>query len=273
MLLDALGIGTNANGGDCVAVVGAGGKTSLCWRLVQALAAQQQHVVFTTTTKIWQPQAGVFDDVVIGEWGEGLGLGRGEWYTACVAKAQLAGGLLEPVADSLMPVVQTKLMGFSPDEVCALRRNVAQASGQSRKSVSWLIEADGARGLLLKAPSDDEPQIPHCADVVCVLACADAIGQPLSGDSAHRPNRISKITGAQMGAVLNASHIVDLLAHRDGGMKNIPPHARKVAVLTQRAPDKPNNSVPQLLKALVQRGFDVAVSVALRAEQCVLASS
>ncbi len=56
-LLDALGV----QPGNCVAVVGAGGKTTLCWRMVQALASRGERAVFTTTTKIWQPAAGAFD--------------------------------------------------------------------------------------------------------------------------------------------------------------------------------------------------------------------
>jgi probable selenium-dependent hydroxylase accessory protein YqeC len=53
MFLEALGISAGA----CIAVVGAGGKTTLCWRLVQELASLGQRAIFTTTTKIWQPPA------------------------------------------------------------------------------------------------------------------------------------------------------------------------------------------------------------------------
>jgi hypothetical protein len=44
---------------------------------------------------------------------------------------------------------------------------------------TWLVEADGARGLLVKAPGLHEPTIPPCADLVCVLASLDAVGRPL----------------------------------------------------------------------------------------------
>jgi uncharacterized protein GlcG (DUF336 family) len=47
--MDALTTALGLRASMCVAVVGAGGKTTLCWRLAQALAAAEERAIFTTT--------------------------------------------------------------------------------------------------------------------------------------------------------------------------------------------------------------------------------
>ncbi len=93
--------------------------------------------------------------------------------------------------------------------------------------ISFLVEADGARGRWIKAPADYEPVIPPCADVVCVVANLDAIGRPLDGRVAHRAERIAELTGASLGDAVTPELIVDLLSHPEGGFKGIPAGARR----------------------------------------------
>ena len=239
--------------GACVAVVGAGGKTALCYRLVQAAVAQHQRAIFTTTTRIWRPQDEVFDVLSIGP--EVLAL-DGAWRTACVAKAVDGEVNLTPVPDSFMPVVQTKLMGLTPAEVCQLHAHHTDAL--------LVVEADGARGLQLKAPGEHEPQIPAWADVVCVLVHLDAIGQPLDERIAHRVERIARITGTAPGQMITSELVIALMTHAEGGLKGIPASARKVAVLTQHAGHAPHPNADAIQRALVDHGFDLAMSIAPR---------
>ncbi|MCS6849463.1 MAG: selenium cofactor biosynthesis protein YqeC [Anaerolineae bacterium] len=261
-LLAALGI----HPGDCVAVAGAGGKTTLCWRLVQALAARDARAVFTTTTKIWRPAEGVFDRLHIGpiaDFAPALDAAD-PWRTACLASA--VEGALDPtpVGDAGMPTVQTKLAGFAPSAICALKPSTRALR------ISILVEADGARGLCIKAPGEDEPVIPDCADVVCVLANLDAIGQPLDARVAHRVERVAHLTQTPPGSAITPALIIALLLHPEGGLKGIPLGARTVAVLTQRNEREPHPDARQIMAALHARGFDRAVTIAPRASQPVL---
>lgn len=239
-LLDEIGV----QRGDCVAVAGAGGKTTLCWRMVQAFAARRERVVFTTTTKIWQPAKGAFDIIHICRHPNPLPEGEGLWRTACIASGIEGEPSDAPVPDATMPTVQTKLIGFSPDEICTMKGDA-----------SLIIEADGARGLMLKAPADYEPQIPPCANVVCVVACLDAIGRPIDERTVHRVERVSHITGAMLGNPITASVIVDVLCHADGGMKNMPAAAQRVAVLTQRSAGAPRPDTEWMRAQLRNRGY------------------
>jgi molybdenum cofactor cytidylyltransferase len=252
-LLDELGV----QPGMCVAVVGAGGKTTLCWRMAQALASRGARAVFTTTTKIWQPAAGAFDLFRLlsfpleEDWGEGLS--KGNWRTACLASAIDGQPNDAPVPHAGMPTVQTKLIGFSPDELCAMH------AAFPMPHATFIVEADGARGLRLKAPAGGEPQMPPCADVVCVVASLDAIGRPLDDRTVHRVEHVSRITRAMPGSMITASMIVDVLCHPEGGLKGMPANAQRVAVLTQHMAGAQHPDATRMLTELRERGYHRAL--------------
>jgi len=253
--------------GDCVAVVGAGGKTTLCWRLVQEVAAQGKRAIFTTTTKIWQPADGTFDVVRIGEMTDivKMAILSTDWRTACLA-ASVEGPInSSPVNGAGMPTVQTKLTGFTPNEICSFRFSILDSQ------FSIFVEADGGRGLRIKAPGDGEPVIPPCADVVCVLASLDAIGRPLDERIAHRVDRVARLTRTMPGSIIAAPLIVELMTHREGGLKGIPIGARKIAVLTQHGEYIAHPDAPWIMAELARRGFDRAVTLAPRAAQPIIA--
>ena len=269
MLLDALHIGP----GECVAMVGAGGKTTLCWLLTKELVQRGESVVFTTTTKIRQPQPGIFglreqllvinanvDDIrrILP-----MDAGRKSQFVATVASALEGAADATPVPDSPMPVFHTKLAGFPGDDVCQLRALLAKDS--LARPVAFVGEADGARGLLIKAPAEHEPVIPVCATTVCVVANLEAIGRPLDESVAHRPERIGQLTGAILGQTISAQLLVDLLTHPRGGLKNIPLAARKVAVLTQRDDRAVHPDAAMMLNELVAHGYARAVVISPRA--------
>ncbi|GIV85576.1 MAG: hypothetical protein KatS3mg052_2583 [Candidatus Roseilinea sp.] len=253
--------------GDCVAVVGAGGKTALCWRLSQALVTHSARVIFTTTTKIWQPASGAFDLLHIGpiaDFAPALDASA-TWRAACLASEIEGAPDPTPASEAGMPTIQTKLIGFAPDAICELK-----AAATRERPVSILVEADGARNLRIKAPGDGEPVIPPCADVVCVLANLDAIGQPLDARVAHRVEHIAQLTQTPAGSIITPALIIALLAHPLGGLKGIPPGAARVAVLTQRDGCAPHPAASQIMAALRARGFDRAATIAPRAPQPVL---
>jgi probable selenium-dependent hydroxylase accessory protein YqeC len=240
-LLDALGINT----GDCVALVGAGGKTTLAHRLIQEAVADGQRALFGTTTRVWQPAAGVFD-LLITDFAGQLPLTHrldgSVWKSACVLGETEGPVDASPVPGAGMPTLQTKRRGLSPDAICALH---------TRKQL-LIVEADGARGLRLKAPAAHEPVIPACADVVCVLASLTALGRPLDERIAYRADRVAALTRTMPGAIITAELLQALLLHPEGGRKGIPPGARSIAVLTGGMP----SPGPAFEQALRTGGFD-----------------
>ncbi len=96
-----------------------------------------------------------------------------------------------------------------------------------------LIEADGSRQKPLKAPAAHEPPIPNFVDTVIVIAGLSALGQPLTEEHVHRAEIFSKLSGLQMNQIITPESIVRMLTHPQGGLKNIPAHARRIAFLNQ----------------------------------------
>jgi probable selenium-dependent hydroxylase accessory protein YqeC len=99
--------------------------------------------------------------------------------------------------------------------------------------VPLLIEADGSRMRPLKAPGEHEPPIPAFATQVVVVAGLTALGQPLTSDWVHRPERFAALSGLEMGQAITSEAVARALSHLSGGLKNIPAGARRVVLLNQ----------------------------------------
>jgi len=103
--------------------------------------------------------------------------------------------------------------------------------------VPLLIEADGSRQLPMKAPVAHEPVIPPFVDTVVVLAGLSALDKPLSPQTVHRPEEFARLSGLSSGDVIDAEALRRVLVHPDGGLKGIPPGARRILLLNQADTD------------------------------------
>ncbi len=235
--------------GRVIALVGAGGKTSLAWRITRQMLARGARVVFTTTTHCLMPAEGAFDlNVIEPRMDRAIdGLSRRPWRSAFAAAAIV--GPFEGERAGWMPTQPRKARGFAPADIAALIALDAR----------MVVEADGAQGRWIKAPADHEPAIPPCADVVICVAGIDAIGQALDAAIAHRPEVISDLTGLPMGDAISEATIARLLTAENGGRKSIPRGARAIAALTRIHSARH----PGLEAALLRGGFDAVMDVDL----------
>lgn len=99
--------------------------------------------------------------------------------------------------------------------------------------VFLLTEADGSRQKPLKAPAEHEPPIPEFSDFVIHITGLSAVGKPLNEEFVHRPEIFSRLCGLQIGQPITPKEIIAVLTHPQGGLKNIPAHARRIAFLNQ----------------------------------------
>ena len=99
--------------------------------------------------------------------------------------------------------------------------------------IPLLIESDGSRQKPLKAPENHEPPIPEFAETVIAVAGLSVFGKPLTNDHVHRAEIFSELSGLQINQPITADAITRMLAHPQGGLKNIPPTARRIALLNQ----------------------------------------
>jgi probable selenium-dependent hydroxylase accessory protein YqeC len=194
----------DARGLTCL--VGAGGKKTTLY----ALAHRLDRAVVTATVRI-----PVFDERVAGV----------EATDDPVAAVRDATGW--PVG--VVPEREgERYLGYEPETVDALAESCL-AGPDAADAV--LVKADGARARQFKAPGDDEPRVPANADTVVPVASAHAVGEPLSEACVHRPERVAALTGLSEGDTVGPADVATVLAHEDGGLKNVPGDATVIPLL------------------------------------------
>ncbi|NJN47996.1 MAG: putative selenium-dependent hydroxylase accessory protein YqeC [Candidatus Competibacteraceae bacterium] len=73
----------------------------------------------------------------------------------------------------------------------------------------------------IKAPAPHEPVVPEGTSTVLALVSAATLGTPLTEQIAHRPELITRLTGARWGTPLRPCHLANLMANDQGMLKNV----------------------------------------------------
>jgi molybdenum cofactor cytidylyltransferase len=254
--------------GEVISFIGAGGKTSAALRLMDELACAGRRVVFTTTTKIMEPIPRQGECLILAET---LDAARAALVDPQCAKLFLAGrrlGEVDPdyAASAPYPVRPNKLAGLPPEWVDALA-----AERSSAMSPLFLVEADGARHRLLKAPAPHEPVVPAATTIFVPMASLDVLGKPLADAFVHRPRRVERLLSVPWGVPIRPSMVVRLLAHPGGGLKGAPDTARIVPVLTWWRDDPPTSAAIETVDCLAaQPGVERVILARLFAEMPAL---
>lgn len=170
------------------AVVGGGGKTTLIHTLAEELA-DRGRVLITTTTHIRPPTC---ETLLSPEAGQ---IAKAFAHTRIVAVG--------------MPAPDGKLT-----EVAELRERYASLADYV------LIEADGSRGLPLKAPAEHEPVLPEHAALVIAVAGMSCEGQTVAA-AAHRPALYATLAQCQTGDMVQPEWVARVLEHPLGQRKGV----------------------------------------------------
>jgi len=96
-----------------------------------------------------------------------------------------------------------------------------------------LVEADGSRGLPLKAFGPHEPQVPGATSTIVAVAGLDAIGRPLSAEHVHRADALAAMLGVPLGATLLPRLFVSALRGQVRQLRQGWPASRIVALLNK----------------------------------------
>ena len=212
-------LGLEGNG--VISIVGAGGKTSLMFRLAHDISGLGQSVLTTTTTKIMMPRRSQSSHVIL-----------------TTSSRTLIGDAAELLKESLhisaasprLPEHQGKIAGFPAVFIDEIR-----LSG----CFQWiLVEADGAAQKPLKAPADHEPVIPGSSNWVIGVVGLEAIGKPLQADWVFRHERYASITGLSEGMPVTPTSVVKAVAHPVGIFKGCPSRAQKILFLNTAGKDQ-----------------------------------
>lgn len=209
LLSDALGLKHD----DVVALVGGGGKSTAMFRLAREAVERGGTALTTTTTKIFAAQIAL-----------------------APAHVLAAEATPERVTSALAVHRHVLVVG-------ATNATTGKADGVSldlfRRLRTWcpeaclLNEADGSRMRPFKAPAGHEPVIPVETTLVVPVVGADILGRPLDDAHVHRPELVAALSGAAPGAPITPEIVARVVAHRDGGLKGVPPGARVVVVINK----------------------------------------
>ena len=168
--------------GGVISLVGAGGKTSLMFKLAHELARAGETVLTTTTTKIYVPMPQQSTNLIIsGSVSRILDKAR-----ETLKNHHHITAAVEKLTD------QRKLRGFTPE--------VVQDIWNSQLFRWIIVEADGAAGRPLKAPAEHEPVIPACTSQLVGMVGLNGAGQPLTDQWVFRNARFSQLTGLAHGS-------------------------------------------------------------------------
>ncbi|MDR3569580.1 MAG: selenium cofactor biosynthesis protein YqeC [Syntrophobacteraceae bacterium] len=202
-------------GGGVISLIGAGGKTTLMFELARELGAEGRSVLTTTTTKIFAPGPDQSPEIILAKDLPVL-LDR--------LGGPAPGGSHVTAAARQLPE-QKKLVGFAPGVIDAL---------DEAGLFQWiLVEADGARGLALKAPAEQEPVVPQSCGLVIAVVGLEVIGRPLGDEVVFRSSIYSKLTGIRIGSPVTVESVVCALLAPKGIFKGSPAHARRIVFLNK----------------------------------------
>jgi probable selenium-dependent hydroxylase accessory protein YqeC len=258
-LYEALGI----RPGEVATFVGAGGKTTAIWRAQAELVAEGGRAIVTTTTKVMEPVLPRDGALMLAARPDAARIA--DLLNRAPRLVLAAGRLDHPApahAGHPVPSLPFKLDGLPGETLDGL---VEQLPG-----VTWLVEADGAKGCGIKIHAAHEPVIPHSATTVVVMAHLDVLGQPLDATTVHRVDDATRLLGEPLGTPLTPALFARALCD-ETSLKGVPERARVVALLTQRS-TTPHPDALALAHLLLQgqARYSRVVIAALRADAPVL---
>jgi probable selenium-dependent hydroxylase accessory protein YqeC len=199
---------------ELISLVGAGGKTTLMFRLARDLAAEGKKVVTTTTTKILEPSSEETAFLFVDRDEENLRHSvfshLDKYKHITIASERLGSRKLKGVSSGLVNDL------WSSHEIDYL-----------------IIEADGASRRPIKAPRDGEPVIPSNTTLVVAILGVDGVGIELNEENAFQPELISKMIGIPIGGKVTDEAMAVLMTDPEGIFRGAPPSSRVVAFLNK----------------------------------------
>ncbi len=241
-----------------ISFFGAGGKTTLLQKLAEEMIAAGEKVLLTTTTKIYKPPGAAM--ICEPDLTRALKQLQGHFKTRNLAV----------LGKSILP--DGKIEGIDPGQIGFLRDQLR---------VSILVEADGAKGKLLKGYAPYEPALPPASDYIIPVLGGDALGSALTSACTHRLKYFLKSSGAEEGEEVTEKIFAGtfrymlerglcqapyasscLVVNKAGLMARPGPAALKIAELAQKA--FKHNFPEKLLVTEARENWPVKISLNLK---------
>lgn len=216
----------NIQKGDCISIVGAGGKTTLMFRMAKLLSDKK--VCVTTTTKILKPEPDTYDQLYYGD------LNNEVFDSIHNGLTVMGGGLNE----------HNKLTSLSFDNLDKCCEHFDYV----------LIEADGSKERPLKGWNEFEPVIvSNTTKTICVLDIS-VITKVVDENTVFRIPEFEKITSAADHDTILTKHLAELATHPKGLLKNN--HGEVILYINKVESNQDEQHVLDLLHQLDMSCYD-----------------
>lgn len=214
--------------GGIVCFTGAGGKTSLMYRLAEEIERAGASAICTTTEQLLPPPPGYYS-VVEEE----------------VSNIERPANIPFVVAGRKDPNNSRRLVGYSPEEIDTLA-NQGQAD--------WiLVEVGPSKGRYVLAPDQNMIQYPKSTKLVIGMLGLSAIDQLLEGVWVQGVENFSNLSGQPVDTRISEEALAKLATDPNGVFRDVPASARRILFLNQ-ADTSATRASGQAIAALVVKG-------------------
>lgn len=180
-------VGMNLAHERIVSFVGAGGKTTLVYRLAEELAALGARVLVTTTTKMMEPEKDFL------AWEDAK---RISWTGRVLTVGVRCGN--------------GKIRGIPPEQYPRILRMTDYL----------IVEADGAKHKNIKIPAAHEPVIFPGTDRVIGVIGFSCVGETIA-EAGFRPEELAGFLGKEIDSTITCGDVVKIAQSREGLQKSV----------------------------------------------------
>lgn len=227
-----------------VALVGAGGKTSLMLKLASESARRGSRVLVTTTTKMLTSQLEGCGTLILEQDSDKL-----------LQELNLSPDISLVTAAAAAVNKQNKVVGFSCETLDAIYR--------AGIFDFILVEADGARGLPLKAPAAYEPILPSSITHVLAVTGIDALNRPLTENHVHRCHLVAQLAGQQLDTLVVEETILHVVRRYAGLARQVSSGVRFIPVINKVDSDSYLEKAKRVVSLLLEEFEMVLMTTAL----------
>lgn len=226
-LYKKLNIDSNKKG--ILSFVGGGGKTTTIFSLAEELKVLGKKVLISTTTHIFKPDREDFDNIFLKD----------------LEEKEIRSSTITILGEK---IVDGKIKGLDPSSLEAIiKKDLFDFI---------LIEADGARGMPIKAPASYEPVILDSTLKTIGVIGLDALNMPIDKVS-HRKEILSSLLKKDLSDSIEIEDIVKLVLAKDGLFKAS--KGEKILLLNKAIDKNKIRKAKLIRKALLEKVFSSVV--------------
>ena len=206
-LIEILGIDLDKN--SVISVVGGGGKTTTIFMLGEELKELGKKILITTSTAIFIPDKSIYNDLFTKEVPKDFipQAGTITYFSEEMDEFKLKTKKIELIEE----IIKREIFDFI------------------------LIEADGSKGMPIKAPASHEPVVSRCTIITIGVIGLDSLGTEINDINVHRPEVLKKLINEDINKI-DVDVIISLVQDKNGLFKNC--FGRKILLL-----NKANNNL------------------------------